>query len=150
MKATTTKLFLLALAIFTIGCESMAYKSASKTNTVEALTQFLEKHPDSEFAAEARAKIETLEFEAAKKTDSIETYEQYLKKYPESGFADEIKSRIKTLPFENARKINTIEGYERFLQEYPDSKFAGEARSLTTKFVRLTINWNSEIELNKT
>jgi len=70
------------------------WQQAVKFNTVYAYNMFLEKHPGSRFAAEARQRVEQIQFDDAIREGRISSYEGFLEKYPGSSNAEEVKRRL--------------------------------------------------------
>ena len=75
--------------LFLVGCATPKkdWEKAQRLNTIEAYEEFLQKHPFSIFALDAKERIANLErfkkiFEAAKTSFQLE---QLLEKYPEQG-----------------------------------------------------------------
>ena len=122
MKQNNHKSLLLVIAmisllvgqlLFLVGCATPKkdWEKAQRLNTIEAYEEFLQKHPDSEFAYEAKHKIEELAWEKVRQKDSINAYENFLQKYPKSKFVTEARHRIE-------RKI-------KFLKSLPMPKTIG-------------------------
>jgi len=111
---------------------------AATADTISAYEEFLKQHPDSEFADEARSRLNILilkeQWEITVTTDTISSYEEFLKQHSDSEFAEKARSRMDLLKRESPKKHwlalkNTIPAYEEFLNLHPDSEFAEEARS---------------------
>ena len=133
MKQNNHKSLLLVIAmisllvgqlLFLVGCATPKkdWEKAQRLNTIEAYEEFLQKHPDSEFAYEAKHKIEELAWERAKEQNTIEAYEEFLQKHPFSIFALDAKERIANL--ERFKKIfeaaKTSFQLEQLLGKYPE------------------------------
>ncbi|MCU4137430.1 MAG: hypothetical protein MW689_001001 [Thermodesulfobacteria bacterium] len=76
-----------------VGCATPKknWEKAQRLNTIEAYQEFLQKHPNSEFAYEAKRKIEELAWERTKEQNTIEAYQEFIDKYPQSEFIREAK-----------------------------------------------------------
>jgi cell division septation protein DedD len=90
----------LALALAVAGCshEGADWKAASGADTSEAYQQFLQQHPNSANAAQARTRIQQLQevrdWQAAGAADTRDAYEQFLTQHPDSQWAQEARIRI--------------------------------------------------------
>ncbi len=84
------------------GCsrEKIDWKSAESADTVEAYGRFIEHHPDSELATQARARVAQLEEERdwklATTADSADGYRAFLTKHPNGKWAEEARIRIES------------------------------------------------------
>ncbi len=116
--------------LFLFGCSSEVqdWQTANLDNTSSAYGAFLEKYPDGEHAASARAKIEGLAWAAAQSTNSIIGYQAYLEQYAEGEFGLEAKGLIENLRFADAETEGTVEAFEAFLADHPEGKNSLVAR----------------------
>jgi hypothetical protein len=78
--------------------EQQDWRSAEATDTVESYGQFLEQHPESELAREARTRVAQLsedrEWQHAGSADTADAYRQFLAQYPNGKWAQEARIRI--------------------------------------------------------
>lgn len=92
----------LALLVLTGGCsrEQRDWRSAQAADTIEAYTQFVQRHPDSEHAAQARARLAQLgeerDWTRASARDTIEAYRSFLRQHPDSKWAQEARIRLES------------------------------------------------------
>lgn len=77
--------------------EKNEWKDAITQNTIQAYEDFLQAHPDGEFAAGAKAKIESIYLDQAKKTNTISAYREFLQRYPDGKLAEEAQSHIEKI-----------------------------------------------------
>jgi cell division septation protein DedD len=90
----------LVLVLAVAGCshEGADWKAASGADTSEAYQQFLQQHPNSANAAQARTRIQQLQedrdWQAAGAADTRDAYEQFLAQHPDSKWAQEARIRI--------------------------------------------------------
>lgn len=83
------------------------WQATGAAGTEAGLTRYLERYPDGEHAAEARAALATFEAERraieqeawqnAQSVDTIAAYQRYLSAYPEGRFAEAARDRIADL-----------------------------------------------------
>lgn len=78
--------------------EQQDWRSAEAADTVEGYGQFLQRHPDSELATEARTRVaqlsEDLEWQRAGSADNPDAYKQFLAQHPNGKWAQEARIRI--------------------------------------------------------
>src|SRR5438132_5032355 len=78
--------------------EQQDWRSAEAADTIEAYGQFLERHPDSELATQARARLAQLaedrEWQGAESADSAEAYRHFLAQHPSGKWAQEARIRL--------------------------------------------------------
>src|SRR6266478_894141 len=78
--------------------EQQDWRSAEAADTIEAYGQFLERHPDSELATHARARLAQLaedrEWQGAESADSAEAYRHFLAQHPNGKWAQEARGRL--------------------------------------------------------
>ena len=77
--------------------EDRDWKTAIRSNSIEAFEDFLAHYPLSSHADEAHTRIETLYFAIAKATNTIEAYESYLETRPNGKFAEDVRFALETL-----------------------------------------------------
>jgi hypothetical protein len=92
-----------ALAVFlalVAACsrEQQDWRSAEAADTVAGYGQFLERHPDSELATEARTRVAQLsedrEWQRAGSIDTADAYRQFLAQHPNGKWSQEARIRI--------------------------------------------------------
>ena len=103
MMVTVRARNLLASAIFLCllaGCsrEQQDWRSAESTDTMQAYGQFLEHHPDSELATQARTRIgqlgEDRDWLRAGTDGTVEAYRQFLAQHPNGKWSQEARIRV--------------------------------------------------------
>jgi hypothetical protein len=83
-----------------LGCsrESADWKSATAADTTEAYQQFLQQHPNSASAVQARAHIKLLEedrdWQSAAAADTRDAYQQFVAQHADGKWAQEARIRI--------------------------------------------------------
>ena len=74
------------------------WESAHKADTSEAYTEFLERYPQGDFTAQARARLadlkEEVDWKAALASDTAQTYQRFIEQHPGSARANEARIRI--------------------------------------------------------
>ena len=97
---TARTTLLAAVLLLSAGCsrEQQDWRSAEGADTSEAFAHFLEQHPTSELANQARLRIAQLGEESDwRRTDgiaTIEAYRQFLAQHPNGKWAEEARIRI--------------------------------------------------------
>lgn len=82
------------------GCsrEKIDWKSAEAADTVEGYDHFLQRHPDSELATQARARVaqlnEDTDWQRATAADTVDAYRQFLAQHDRGKWAEEARIRI--------------------------------------------------------
>lgn len=119
---------LLTVALALTACDS--FPEARKADTIEAYEKYLEENPTSNYAAEAKGRLETLMYEKAKTEKSLEAYDAYLKRFPRGIFHEKAIKEREVYLWEWAVDTHTPEGWDRYLTEYPqhDAKKVRKAR----------------------
>ncbi len=78
--------------------EQQDWRSAEASDTVAGYGEFLQRHPDSELATEARTRVaqlsEDLEWRSAGSADNADAYKQFLAQHPNGKWAQEARIRI--------------------------------------------------------
>lgn len=100
----TSRLLPIAVAAAAVlvlgGCSRVKddWKAAQGADTSEAYQDFLQQHPDSEFAVQAQARLKQLaedrDWQQAASTDTLEAYEQFVAQHADSKWAQEARVRI--------------------------------------------------------
>jgi cell division septation protein DedD len=82
------------------GCsrEKIDWKSAEAADTVESYDHFIERHPDSELATKAHARVAQLneerDWRRASTTDTADAYRQFLAQHESGKWAEEARIRV--------------------------------------------------------
>jgi hypothetical protein len=96
----------LVVVTLVAGCsrEKIDWKSAESADTVEAYDRFIEHHPDSELATQARARVAQLQEErdwkVATGTDTAVGYKEFLAKHTNGKWAEEARIRVESAGLE--------------------------------------------------
>jgi hypothetical protein len=102
MKLRTLRAALLVVVSVTLvaGCsrERIDWKSAEAADTQEAYNHFLQLHPDSALATQARTRLAQLaedkDWQHASATDTADAYRQFLTQHPNGKWAEEARIRM--------------------------------------------------------
>jgi cell division septation protein DedD len=93
------------------GCsrEQQDWHSAQSADTTEGWQRFIEQHPDSELAAQARAHIAQMadqsDFTRADAVGTVEAYRRFLAQHPKSRWAEQARIRIEAFSLGSAPRI---------------------------------------------
>jgi cell division septation protein DedD len=88
------------------GCsrESRDWRSAQAADSLESYDHFLELHPDSELAAQARARLlqltEERDWQRASSGDTADAYKQFLNQHPSGKYSAEARIRAENFALE--------------------------------------------------
>ena len=78
--------------------EQQDWRSAEAADTIDGYGRFLDRHPDSELATEARTRVAQLsedrEWQRAGSADTADAYRKFLGQYPNGKWAQEARIRI--------------------------------------------------------
>jgi outer membrane protein assembly factor BamD (BamD/ComL family) len=129
MRSVTPIMVLISILLFTGGCAKIKWDAANEGRSVDSYEQFLAQYPNSEYAGEAKRRIEELSFEEAKQVNTIEAFEAFINRFPNSKFAHEAQAQIEVLFFQKAKRENSILAYEEFIRRFPLSPLKDEAQS---------------------
>ena len=130
MYSSLSRILALSLVLAVLGCAATKrdWDHAQQLNTVESYQSFLRKYPQSEFAVEAKARIEELNWIEAQQLNTEDSYQAFLGKYSQSKFAVEARRRLDDICFRQATAENTPTSYAEFLKRFPNSEKSQEAR----------------------
>jgi hypothetical protein len=116
------------------------WEAARLTDTQQAYTDFLEAHPQGNYAQRARTRIEELEREQAwedtQKTATAAAYAAFLEQYPAGAHSREARQRVDDMEREGAwNRLRAQEGaglddLRAFIVAYPQSVEADQARTM--------------------
>jgi SPOR domain len=99
------------LAALTAGCsrEQQDWRSAESADTTEAWARFIEQHPDSELAPEARSRIaeiaEARDWQEATSVATVAAYREFLGRHPHGARAEDARIRIEAFSLGSAPRI---------------------------------------------
>jgi hypothetical protein len=108
---------------------SVAFKRASNSNTVEAWNFFIANFSDAAERNDAIAIRNRLAFEQAKDKYDLSSFEQFMKKYPQASEAGEARSLYEELLYRTKTTDSTYQSYFNFMQQYPNSPHFNEAKN---------------------
>jgi hypothetical protein len=120
----------MAMAGFLLGAcssENQDWRAAETQNEVSGYRDFLTRYPQSERAAEAARRIESLGFEKAKQLGTVEAWQNYLDEQPHSSRASEAQESLQERAFADATAARSVQAYQDFVRRYPNGKRAKEA-----------------------
>jgi hypothetical protein len=90
--------------------EQQDWRSAMGADSPEAWQRFLEQHPDSEFAGQARIRITQLEtqrdFQNADRVGTVDAYRDFLAHHPSGKWAEHARIRIEAFSLGSAPRIS--------------------------------------------
>ena len=79
------KIFGLGLILFFgFSCEKRDFRKAVEKNSIEAIEQFLKKHPNGKYKMDALASLALLHYQKAVAENTVAGYEDFLKRFPKS------------------------------------------------------------------
>jgi cell division septation protein DedD len=99
------------LAGLAVACsgEQQDWRSAESADTSEAWGRFLEQHPDSELAGQARARVAQLDvkrdWQLADSIGTVEAYRAFLAQHPTGRWSEEARIRIEGFSLGSAPRI---------------------------------------------
>ena len=80
--------------------EQQDWRSAEASDTVDGYGEFLQRHPESELATEARTRVAQLsedrEWQQAGKADTADAYKQFLAQHPNGKWSQEARIRMES------------------------------------------------------
>lgn len=125
-RAARASSMLLTLACLLLLCACASperdWEKATTANSVAAYQQFLDRHPESAQAADARARIAGLErtaaIESAFRAGTIEALERVLEKNPSDSAVSRIRERLAELHFDRTAAIDSLPAWEVFLARF--------------------------------
>lgn len=120
---------LLVLISMFISCSNVKkdWDNAKQKNTVEAYSDFITNHPESEFLSEAQNKIADLDWASAISSDSVKAYKDFIAKHTENIHIKEAEQKITDLEWKDAKMKNSIENYKKFIADYPKCSYIDSA-----------------------
>lgn len=124
----TLALTLLAFSLGLAACDP--FPQVREQDTIEAYEAYLAEHPDSNYAAEAKGRLDELMYEKAKEAKTLEAYDAYLERFPKGLFHDKARKEREAYLWEWALTTHTPEAWDRYMEEYPqfDAKKVRKAR----------------------
>lgn len=110
------------------GCDP--FPEVKKQDTIEAYEGYLKEHPDSNYAIEAKARLEQLYIDKARAEKSLEAYDAYIDRFPNGIFRKAAYEEREQHLWEWADETNTAEAWDKYVEAYPshDAKKVKEAR----------------------
>jgi len=133
-------IFFISLILISCASPEKDWRLAERDDSQNAYLEFLAKHPDSEFAEQARLRIDELKiiraWERAEFKDTITAYQTFLDKYGDSEYAAAAREHVREFQrdehWERVRADGSKQMVEAFLKEYPDAPQLAEAQSMLT------------------
>jgi hypothetical protein len=132
--------FFAALILTSCANPEKDWSLAQRDDSQNAYLEFLAKHPDSEFAGQARLRIDERKiiraWERAEFKDTIDAYNSFISKHGDSEYVTDAKERVRGIQRDDRWKDVRTSGdkvtIEAFLDEYPDAPQQAEAQSILT------------------
>jgi len=92
--------------------EQQDWRSAQGADSTEAWQRFLDQHPDSEFAGQARTRIvqlrELRDFQNADRIGTVDAYRDFLAHHPTGKLAEHARIRIEAFSLGSAPRISPL------------------------------------------
>jgi len=119
-----------ALAMLVIGCsgEKSAWNTAASANTIEALSEYSKRYPDSPHAKEAESKLQALRWARAQTVGTIEAYQEYLDQNKDGPHTDLARARVEEFEWAIAKASSNEPLLRSFISKYPKSSNLEAAR----------------------
>jgi len=108
--------------VFSCNTVERDWEKTNEKNSIEAFTEFISKHPESDYLGEAKLKIELLEWEKISKENSIESYSQFIIKFPESVHLIEANAKIEQFEYELIMNSKNKDSLLLFVEKYHSSQ----------------------------
>jgi hypothetical protein len=89
--------FVFFCIILACGNEESDFEKAKETNTVQAIEEFIEKHPESRFIQRADEMLDSLRYYIVKSKASVADCKEFLENYPESRYVPQVEKEMKRL-----------------------------------------------------
>jgi hypothetical protein len=119
---------LMAMALLgACSAESQDWQTAEAQNDVLGYREFLGKYSQSEHAAEATKRIDSLAFEKAKQLGTVEAWQSFLDEQPKSAHASEARASMEERAFVDATDAKSVQAYQDFLRRYAGGSRAKDA-----------------------
>jgi hypothetical protein len=108
-RAATAALLVVGLALAACSGEQQDWRSAEGADTTEAYARFIEQHPDSELASQARARLSQLaverDWQHTRSDGTLEAYREFIAHYPGSRYSQEARIRIESAALGSIARI---------------------------------------------
>ena len=141
---------LLAQAKFQIDriqAEEAYFNKAKEANSLNEITTFINKYPNSIFNKEANQLLEKLDFEHTLVDSSLTSLNDFLNKFPKSQYAEQVNKKIPSAKYYEAITIGTDEAIIKFIKSYNDSRLIKDAIAKLKTYlivdISKTIPWES-------
>ena len=108
--------------------ETMAFRDASKEDTIPAYRDYLEKYPDGSHTDSAYKRVEEIYYADAVKEKKPESLDRYLREYPKGEHVKDALNERRKLAYDQARGEDTPQAYNAFLRENPEGTLAVSSR----------------------
>ena len=99
-RAATAAVLAVGLALAACSSEQQDWRSAEAADTTEAYARFIEQHPDSELARQARDRVHQLaeerDWQRTSSDGTLEAYRGFLAHYPTGRYSQEARIRIES------------------------------------------------------
>lgn len=152
MKATTTMIAIGLPLLFVFGCATPEsdWAHASAANTSKAYHQFINEHPQSPYASEAKDRLASIAWNDAQAANTYLAYHTFLRQYPKSIHAPQARQKTESIAQAAWDAIQAtpddVNAYQNFLKKYPGSEHYMAAR---LKIEAITYSaWKEARDLN--
>lgn len=120
----------LVLVLLIIGCATTAtrWRETSRANTITAYENFLQNHPDSEWAPEARKCIDDLAFAEAKRLDTVAALDSYRGRFPSGSHHDDALAECEAIMYRATMETTEPAPCRAYLERFSQHERAEEMR----------------------
>jgi hypothetical protein len=113
------------VCVLLCACAGGAWERVRREDTVAAYHGYLRDHPDSEHAAQARARLALVRL---RHKPTAEGYDAFRAEFPEPALLAELQPVVEPVVFERVRATGTADAYRAFLAEFPSGELAARAK----------------------
>lgn len=135
------------LLIAKIREEEADYEKIKETKSIDEITSFQAKYPNSKFKPETNRQLEVLRFESALSSGSSKALKDFLLRYPRSTYAQQVNEKIPGALLAEALAVGTDEALLSFIKTNTDPVLIKEAiaklKSYMVVDITKTIIWDN-------
>ncbi len=120
------------VVLFACDRSKKAFEDARELGTIEAYEKFIDDNPNSKYAHDAKASVDSLRFQEAKSKNTRAAYKNFIMQYSDSKFVDATKAILDTLrptfpQLAQSVKLpkNALRKYNEAMAMYPKEPISG-------------------------
>lgn len=148
--ASSLLVVIVMLAMYiALWADDVAYDKAVAADTSKEYKAFLDRYPDSEFAADIRLRYDKCDYLRVKEVNREDEFNDYIKEHPKSLYVDSVKILVEVFAFNRAQQSTDPAVCRAYIKDYSGTLHAKTIQKRVDDMERQFYNTNINVPVEK-